>query len=496
MKPIFTLLILWAVAAVSSAAEGTVTKNATGTTAATVYFESGERGLNITALDATSDKAGSRAAWRIGTSQTTVAAAAAGTVTNVTTYSTALAANDIVLTQNSAGAVTNLTVHSLTLATNTLVSLARALPTNLAAGDPIKRRHPLAYTLRWPASATETNLLVTSTNQTAPGDLLVFDLPYREVATQTVHHIHTTNSWQVYLRGAVERDLSVGHRAWERFTNFSAVLGVHTNGTTTNLHVATTNWFAPTDPVLIQTANGKALVTSVHNVTATNVTIGAPPGLAITTGDRLWKLTNAVTTVAFPARAGDTYVELTRTNDLASGDTLVFAQTTGNPSSNVFYGVHTGTRTSTNVYTLVIKGALGAALPAEVSYYELTNNLVLRLGATNGAFSVVVTNTSTGLSAGDQLVVLPAAGGSYRNEYLGGSALVTATLNFTTALNNALAPGDGIYLAPTNAWIAVGNTTVSREGAVFSAPRGRPAMLTLDGTSAVSINSVTADYGR
>lgn len=496
MKPLVSLLILLAVAAVSSAAEGTVTKSATGTTAATVFFESGDHGLNITALDATSDKAGSRAAWRIGTTLTTVAATAVGTGTNVITFSSALAANDIVLTENRAGAVTNLSVHSITLATNTTVRLGRALATNLAASDPIKRRHALAYSLRWPASATETNLLVNSTNQTSPGDLLVFDFPYREVATQTVHHVHTTNSWQVFLRGPVERELSVGHRAWERFTNFSAVLGVHTNGTTTNLHVQTTNWFAPTDPVLIQTANGKALVTSVHNVTATNVTIGAPPGIAITTGDRLWKLTNAVTTVAFPALAGSSYVELTRTNDLASGDTLVFAQTTGNPTTNLFYGVHTGTRVSTNVLTLVIKGALGVALPAAVNYYELTNNLVLRLAATNGVSEVVVTNTTTGFTAGDQLVVLPAAGGAYRNEFLGGSALVTGSLNFTAAINNALAPGDSIYLAPTNAWIAVGNATVSREGAVFSAPRGRPAMLTLDGTSAVSINSVTGDYGR
>ena len=171
---ILTVLLLLCAVAAFAAPVGLVAKTATGTTSATVMFAGGNLQRPVVTLDVTSDKAGSVASWRYGTTPFRLATPIVNG-TNFYFYSSSLTTNDVFFAQNAADAVTNYTVWGTNALTNAVLELDRPLGTNLVAGDTVRKFTSTLYVLTNDASATTTNYSVSLTNGLAANDVLAIE---------------------------------------------------------------------------------------------------------------------------------------------------------------------------------------------------------------------------------------------------------------------------------------------------------------------------------
>jgi hypothetical protein len=487
MKTIFLMVMASALVAFGQTYEP---KSVSGSTAAVATWDgrSGQT-LRLTTVDCTSDKAASVIAWRVGQAPLTVAAAAATTVTNLTTLVTAgtqatLAANDVVLIQNAAGAVTNKTVHSVELTTNKLSTVIQPWGTNLAAGATFREKLPTAYTVLAPAASDATALLMSSLTGLAADDVLVLQKGQR-VWSDAVAAVATNANFRVPLDGGAPTDLAYGDPA---YTRGIATLVLATNAADgTSLHVLSAVGFSNDDPVLIQTARGDMVVVTASTVATTNLTIGAP-GFEVVPGDLVWRLTNTCT-VGFPTEAGARSIWLTASNGVSTGALVV------DPAAETPWmaGI-AGAATPASVYLLTLAASFGEAAIAGDKVYKCTTNVYTLLTASGRASTTAVTTNVIGLATGDEVVAFPGTGGAALNRWVASETQILNRVNLTAAVGLAISVGDTIYSSTTQS-TPLGAATLRLTGAtVLAAPQGRPAILTVDGTTACAINNAVGVY--
>lgn len=244
------------------------------------------------------------------------------------------------------------------------------------------------------------------------------------------------------------------------------------------------------DVLLVQTAANLVTNYTVYtNVSLTNAQmfLNKPLGTNLAAGDTLKKILTDGYTLSTDASATTTnYVLSTATNGLASNDTLIVYYD-GAIKTNRIYSVLSN---SFNVFT-----TLGTNLAAGAIFYKLTNTYTTIIPTTR-LDSYVVTGSSTNLSAGDQVLVLPATGGYFPFTVSTTNQLILSKVT-TTAAGFALARDDKAYLRSTATTTPVGAATVRLYGnAVFLGPPGKPCQAILDGTSACAINQIIIDYGK
>lgn len=490
--PILLLSILAALGLHAAGPEGLVSKSATGTTVARVAFEPGDRGFSLSVADATSDKAASVFSWRYGTTPLTIARAAASSVTSLVFYASAGQATQanatVFLTAPTNGLVTNLTVLNSSLATNSILYLQQPLGTAMAVGDVVRERLAPA-TLTADLFTNTTNAWLDSLTGLAANDVVLIEAG-ANLRTNTIHAVANQTNRAITISDPLPVALAIGDPVHEVLTNRAVLLG-NVSASGTNVHVATTNSFSAGVSVLIRAANGKEAIRPIHAVSATNIALLGAPGFALTTNDVLYRLTNS-TTVAFPVPPGITRLELVTHAGLTNGDTLVIT----NASLPPFTVRHHGGDAASIRYRASLKHTNTFTAPAGFTIAKLTNTHTLTLAAPAGAFEVVA-SSSTALAQGDSLI-LNYADGSLARSVLGAvGSQPLLTVNFTGNIGSAMNSGDNAYVSSSAVTSPVGNTTVRLIGSgLFSAPPGRPGQLTVDGTSAVTINQAVADYGR
>jgi hypothetical protein len=91
-------------------------------------------------------------------------------------------------------------------------------------------------------------------------------------------------------------------------------------------------------------------------------------------------------------------------------------------------------------------------------------------------------------------VIRPATGGVFLNSVMQRQTNELKQVRFTDAHGVTLATGDLVFSSTTNATIIGAATLRLASEAVNSAPNGVPVSVTLDGTSAGSLNNVTVKY--
>lgn len=481
-------LSMWAgmLALTAAAAMGQeyVSKTASGTTSAAVNFSAQSGALRLVSLDATSDKADSVVTWRVGSAPTTVAAAAASNTTNITTYATSLAANDVVLIQKADGTVLQKTVFGVVAGTNKQVLLANAIGTNLAVGSTFKRKIGSGFTVLHPVATNATNVIVSGLTGLATNEYVVLRNGRTVYHVQAVGFSTTTAYRQTLVSGVGE--MAVGDAVY----NLSGTTTYITNTTlavdATALHVRRTNGFAANDLILVESKAGPKAVLTVSAASTTNLTVAAGAGFVLTTNDVITLLTNA-TTILQPN--GDQAVTLYTGVTNRSGVVLV-----GKPSNGPVWKMATKANAATaTVYNLQLGAALNQVVLPGATFYEATNTYTLTTAATAAGYQVTV-DTVAGLSAGSDVVILPSTGGAFWNTFRTSENILVNTVQLSATTGTALAAGDTLY-GTTTQTTPLGNTTLRLSGpALFTAPAGRPAALSINGTSACAINGALGVY--
>lgn len=168
--------------------------------------------------------------------------------------------------------------------------------------------------------------------------------------------------------------------------------------------------------------------------------------------------------------------------------------------------VSTGTNGTTLSSVIISANAYNDGCPV-VTYYNATSDkagskLQFYLCDTNqqanyasSSTSIPVTATN-GFASGDIIIIRHYATDTYERRVL--TTFTSATnLTVTLAPVTALAVGDQVYHTTTVGapWIACGNATVTSSGnSLVAGQPGCPLLCDLDGTSACSINALTAEY--
>jgi hypothetical protein len=477
----FLALALIAASALTAPAQDFYSTNASGTTLASVAFASRPGAMSLINLDVTSDKAASVITWRAGAALTTAAVAATISASNVTTYASALAANDVVLVQNAAGTVLQRTIWGRTQATNQTVYLDNVIGTNLAVGDTFTRALTNRYTLVADVTATNSTALLTdSTNALAAGSL-IYAAPGNVVIKSIVTNVQQVAGLALPVT-ATAADLAPGDLVWLQATNNALALG---SSSGTNLHVATTNGFAAANTIRIMTATGRSLSRVIYSVALTNLALTVALGTAAVTNDVAYLLGNGTTNL-LPAVAGSPSLTLGRTNSLITGSTLVCV-----PSSRDAFAVRvSGLATTGTVKTINLMDPVMRLLSAGTAFYKITNTYTATVVAPGTAQTITVSATN-GLTAGTDIIISPATGGNFLNKYRLTQPVVVNTVTFTTTNGLAISAGDRIY-STTVSTTPCGAATVRLSGSSLRlAPANAPALLTVDGTSACAINDAT-----
>lgn len=485
-----TLLIASALAVslLGAAAQEYVTQRASGSTSASVLFEGRDNPLRLTGIDVTSDKAGSLLTYYYGASNVTVMRPASTAVSNVLVTGP-IASNTIVLVQTTNGTVFNRTIGGITQTpvTNQIITVNNALGTNCAVGDALYQRLASFATQLTPSTTNSTRFYLTSTNGITQGD---------RVSTHTVSGRYTavvTNANQVTnfivpTFGLVS-DVAPGDLVYALVTNTVLAAGATAAGST-NFYVTTTNGWAVNTLVLIRNAEGRAAVRTIIGYAAgTNLLVSQPVvPFALTNDDSFTRL-SATYTNMFPVAAGAGALQLNSTNNLSPGTNLVIAATNVEP----FLGRMLGTATATTMATMNIMSSLPVPLTPGTTWHKLTNAWYLAVAATNTDFSLTVSN-STPPAPGTALILTPATGGAFPFSVWTTNPVIMQSLRFTAAHSVQLNPGDVVWSVSSNT-TPVGAATLRLSGeSLFAVPAKRPLQVSLDGTSAVSLNSINARY--
>jgi len=480
------------VSGIASAAEGYVSKTATGSNSAEVFFPAGNLPMRVISINCTSDTNGGKLTLQSGTVGYTVAKAAASSVTNLVLFKTALASNDSVLLQNAAETNKRLTVTNNSVVTNKYITLRNVLGTNLAVGDVLNERLTVAYTLQAPVAADGTSFLLDTTNGIVSGDVLLLQRPGQlALSKATLDVVSSATNKLATLKTPVVHPVTIGDVVYEQMTNHAAVAATIAYNAV-SIHVTSTNGFANGDLVYIR-SGGNTAVRTIATVATTNITLTVAAGFALAANDDINCLTSTTYAAIYPALEGDRTLVLNVATGLASNDVVVVASTGYAPWSANLSGVPS----STKIYTVTTTGAFGVAAPAGSVLHELSaTTCTLALAAAAADFAVVA-NVATSLAAGDVVAITPATGGVFENIVnAAGTDYALSTVSFSATLGAAMAAGDSVYVLGNTATLPIGNATVREDSeSIFAVDRGRPLRAYLTGSNACTINNITVVYG-
>ena len=282
----------------------------------------------------------------------------------------------------------------------------------------------------------------------------------------------------------VTSDLSSSVLTW-RIGAASANVVIPALSTATNV----TCWVstaASNDTVLTQNAtNGITQLVVYGNTKTTNVSsveMAETFGTNLAIGDSLYKRSVTLHLTAFAA-SNSTTIYIASTNMVATNNLLVVLQPNGLWSTTI----STVSSNTNGVCSITLASATTADWFAPI-LYTATNtwNMLLPKPATDRTFDVT---NSTGLIVGDQVVIVPASGGTFGK--IVGSITTNKTisaLSFKSAIGIPLAAGDQVF-GTTSQTTPVGAATLRLYGpAILWAPPSRPAALSVNGTSACAVN--------
>ena len=269
-----------------------VTQTASGTTAATVYFEPGPRDAQLVVADVTSDKAASVLNWRVGGQQVTILKAVPATVTSNILVSLAATGayglNSNIVSVTAAGVVTAHTAGTNSLVTNALVTLHNPLGTNVAVNDRLREITASYYDV---TATSSTNIVFVATNSTVVnGTVYLLQGRPDQVATNTLTSYTTNGSnYELNFTNAL---------AWTPQRVFLLTTNLYTatlasDGTANQLMLDTSTGLAAADFVVINPATGGTFIKQVSLAASyiyQNQTISAATGVALAAGDRLFVL--------------------------------------------------------------------------------------------------------------------------------------------------------------------------------------------------------------
>ena len=284
----FAFCIAWA------APEEYVTKSASGSTAATVYFEPGQRTASLIVADVTSDKATSVLNWRVGGQQLTILKAVPATViSNILTTVSATSAyglNSNIVSVTAAGTVTAHTAGTNSLVTNAVITLHNPIGTNLAVSDRIRERTSTYYQVQ---ALSSSNIVSVSTNSAVTnGNLYLLTGAAGQFATNTLTS-YTTNgaNYDLNFTNAFTSTFNPD-RVYVLTTNLYSVDFV-AGRTATDVYLTSGTGLADGDTIVITPATGGTFVNQVNANAAyiyQNQTISAATGIALAAGDSLFVL--------------------------------------------------------------------------------------------------------------------------------------------------------------------------------------------------------------
>jgi len=287
---LLALLTVW----LWAAPEPYVTKSASGTTAAAVYFEPGPTAAALVVADVTSDKAASLLSWRTGTNQLTLLAPAAADVTNLLTTVGNIVSNTALVSVTAAGVVTPHNGFTNSLKTNALIYLENPIGTNLTSTSLAKKLTGAQLTLL-STSSTNVITIASNLNVVVVGTNFLFQGSPGQVETNQVASWVTNGAnFDVTLSNSFsftpQRILIMTNTYHVMFaalaTDFSLILSNSTG-------------LAAADQLVMLPSTGGASVRQINAVAAyryQSTNLKAVTGLVLAAGDRLFVLDADVTT--------------------------------------------------------------------------------------------------------------------------------------------------------------------------------------------------------
>lgn len=485
---LLTLSSLCAALAVQAAPGDYLSKSATGTTTASVYFPAGTP-LRVIAYDVTADNATNRVAFYPGTTKATLAKPATVSDTTLIFNSTAFTTNDVIFFQDATNGVAIATVSTNGNATNKTIVFANPIGTNLAIGDTMSERvETAAYALTRHAAANATvyyfdNIAALDTNVV----LLLDRGSGAALKTATISTVVATTNNLVKVTSALPA-VAASTTVYRQQTNVAARFTVAAAATDTAIYLRATNGMAVGTNLLVETTTGQKQIVAIDSLSGTNVTLAAGLSFAVTANDYV-RVLGYSTTTKILGDAGDDSLILVATNGFSVGDYLVTGTTPP------FRTRMAALASKTNQYAVTVASTFGAAADPPATIYKLTNTFTLILAAAEADNSVVA-DVSTGLASGEKVIISPASGGVFENTVLGTPASkILTTIKFVATPALSLAAGDRAWLRGTAQTTVVGNATLRREGeALFGVGGNLPLQVNITGAAACSINSVTVKY--
>jgi hypothetical protein len=490
MKKLFPILVsLCAALAVQAAPGDTVTRSASGTTNAQIIFPADATPMSVLSFNVTADNATNRLYfYPASTPRPVLIPNTATTNLTVTLAANTFTTNDVLIFQNSAGLVTNKTVTIRANTTNKLVQLTGALATNLAIGDVFYERQATAYTPGHVHAANATTIYLNTTNGLNVDDLLLLDRGSgNKPLTAVIATVAATPRFSVNLNRTLAADVAAGATVHKQLYGTNVTLRLNRDAGETVIMVSATNGMVAATNLLIETTLGRRQIAAIDSISATNVTLADALDFAVTTNDRV-RILGYNTTTVLAQPAGSAALTLTAHTGFAANDTVILATTP--PARTQFAGAFT----TNNLPTVTLDAAFGAvALPGN-RIYELTNTYTVKRAAEIGA-RAVVTDTATGLAAGDVIAIVKANNDVSLNRIAPVTADdISTTLTFATPIGITLGLNDRVWLEGAPANTLIGAATVSREGTIYSQSTAGPLRVWLSGATACSINSLTVRY--
>jgi hypothetical protein len=296
MKKIISALWLLTFAVCALAApEEFVSQSASGSTAATVYFEPGPKAAALVVADVTSDKAASVLSWRIGGTQVAILAPVAADVTNILCTVGTIASNAALVSVTAAGVVTPHVAFTNSFVTNALVTLQNPIGTNVTTTSQA-REVTSTFIPILSSSSTNVITIASNLNSIAVGTNFLFvagptQLETNQVASWITNSgnfvVTLSNNWSFAPEQAFVLTTNVYSITFSATARDSSIVLANSTG------------LAAGDNLLILPSTGGASLRQVALAAPYRYqfqTIKAATGLTFAPGDRLFVLATAVTT--------------------------------------------------------------------------------------------------------------------------------------------------------------------------------------------------------
>jgi hypothetical protein len=281
-----------------AAPEEYVTRAASGSTSATVYFEPSPIPGALLVADVTSDKAASVLSWRIGTNQVSILADVASGDTNLLTTIGNITSNAALVSVTAAGVVTAHAAHTNSFVTNAIVYLENVIGTNLTTTSIAREVTSTNYTIIGTSSTNVVNIVSNTALVTYLGvgtNFLFAGYPSQVETNQVKSWITNAGNVEITLSNAFAFTPQKAHVLTPTlYTNkFTALASA------TTVILSGSNNLAAADYLVFLPSTGGASLVQIHHAEPYRYqyqNLQATAGLALAAGDRLFVLATAVTT--------------------------------------------------------------------------------------------------------------------------------------------------------------------------------------------------------